>query len=208
MGGMNPLYYVLNPESPYHKRNSNSQTSSSPTSQFKLAGVISIAPLIALHPATQPSKLLEYAGRVAMRILPKFTMAQPVLVKYVSRNPTMLENIPKDKLLHNLGTLEGFVGMFDRAAWLDRLHVKKPQNIDAIAGNIPPIWAAHGTVDYITWHDGTKRLIESLDYVEDKTFKTYEGAYHKIMNEPDGLGEEMTRDATQWIEAYITQVEA
>lgn len=210
MGGMNPLYYVLNPQSPYHTRNSNTTNNqtSSPTSQLKLAGIISIAPLVTLHPAVQPSKLSEYAARIAQRVLPKMTVAAPMPSKYVSRNPTTLENIKKDKLLHNLGSLEGIGCMLDRGAWLNNLHAKKQQNLDALAGNIPPIWVGHGTKDYITGYDGTKRLVESLDYVEDKTLKTYEGALHKVMNEPDGVGEEMTKDATQWIEAHISKDEA
>ncbi|OKL59955.1 hypothetical protein UA08_04820 [Talaromyces atroroseus] len=209
MGGENSLYYVLNPESPYYK--TPTTKTSSPTSQFKLAGVIAAAPYISLHPATQPSRLLEISGRIALRILPKMTLKQGVDVKNVSRNPAVLENVERDNgyLFHKTGTLEGFAGMLDRAAWLNGLHTKKQKDVvsDGIAGNVPPLWVGHGTGDRATWFEASKRLVESLDYVDDKTFKSYEGAYHKLMNEPDGVGEEMTRDVAEWIEAHISQAD-
>jgi acylglycerol lipase len=210
MGGQISSYYLLNPQSPYYQK--PTPKSSSPTSQFKLAGVILIAPYIALHPATQPSRLLEISGRIAQMLLPKMTIKQKVEPKYVSRNPAILEDIEKDNghLHHKYGTLEGLGGMLDRAAWLNGLHTKKQRDYDGadvLTGNVPPVWIGHGTEDRATWFVASKRLFESLDYVDDKTFKEYEGAYHKLMNEPDGIGEEMTKDVTQWIEAHISKTD-
>lgn len=204
MGGMNVLYYALNPESPYHK-----QTTSS--TKVKVTGIISIAPLVAVHPATQPPKIIEYLGRLAQLIVPKMTMKQKVEPQWVSRNPAVRVDIENDHgvMFHNIATLEGLAGMLDRATYLNELHKKKKQHHELVAAeNIPALWVGHGSEDRITWFDASKRLVESLDTVKDKTFKNYKDAYHKLMNESEGVGEEMTRDVTEWIKARIPHDEA
>lgn len=205
MGGMNVLYYVLNPESPYHH-----QQGSTPTTKVKVAGILSVAPLIAVHPSTQPLKIVEYAGRIAKRIVPKMTMVQKIEPKWVSKNPAVEEDINNDKgvLYHNTGTLEGLAGMLDRGAWLNECYKKAIGKDYVYKGDVPPLWVGHGTEDRITWFDATKKLVEGLEWHEDKTFKEYGGAYHKLMNEPDGVGETMTKDVTEWIEARLAKDDA
>ncbi|EED24510.1 alpha/beta hydrolase, putative [Talaromyces stipitatus ATCC 10500] len=206
MGGMNVLYYVLNPESPYHHQAENTNA----TTKVKLAGVMSVAPLVAVHPTTQPLKIVEYAGRIAKRIVPKMTMVQNIDAKWVSKNQAVVDDIKDDKgvLYHNTGTLEGLAGMLDRGAWLNDLHKKTTAANHADGKNVPPLWIGHGTEDRVTWCDATRRLAQSLDHVDDKTYKEYEGAYHKLMNEPDGVAESMTKDVTEWIEARLPKSEA
>ncbi|KAI7975091.1 hypothetical protein EIK77_002114 [Talaromyces pinophilus] len=205
MGGMNVLYYVLNPESPYHH-----QQESTPTTKVKVSGILSVAPLVAVHPSTQPLKIVEYAGRIAKRIVPKMTMVQKIEPKWVSKNPAVVEDINNDKgvLYHNTGTLEGLAGMLDRGAWLNDCYRKAIRKDYVYRGDVPPLWVGHGTEDRITWFDATKKLVEGLEWHEDTTFKEYEGAYHKLMNEPDGVGEAMTKDVTEWIEARLAKDDA
>lgn len=206
MGGMNVLYYVLNPESPYHQ-----QDSSTPTTKVKVAGILSVSPLISVHPSTQPLKIVEYAGRIAKRIVPKMTMVQKIEPKWVSQNSAVEEDIINDKgvLYHNTGTLEGLAGMLDRGAWLNDCHKKAAvRKGDVYKGAVPPLWVGHGTEDRITWFEATKKLVEGLEWHGDKTFREYEGAYHKLMNEPDGVGEEMTKEITEWIEARLAKDDA
>ncbi|KAH8697745.1 putative alpha/beta hydrolase [Talaromyces proteolyticus] len=201
MGGMNVLYYSLNPESPYYT--AQSSTPATPTSQVKLSGVVSIAPLVAVHPTTQPPKIVELLGRVAVKVLPKVTMVQAIDAKWVSRDPVVVESIRKDAVLsHKTGTLEALNAMLGRGAWLDALH-KNPHSI-AAEDNIPPIWVGHGTADKITWFDATKRLMDNLK-IKDKTFKVYEDAYHKLTNDTEEVVEEVTGHIVTWIEEKLPQ---
>lgn len=200
MGGLNVLYYVLNPESPYYHQQDN-------TTKVKLAGVMALAPLVGLHPASQPLKIVEYAGRLAKRIVPKATMVQKLEAKWVSKNPAVYDDIINDKgvLFHNTATLEALGDMLDRVAWLNGCYKKTIGKDHVHKGDVPPLWAGHGTEDRITWFDATKNLIDGLEWHEDKTFREYPGAYHKLMNEPDGVGEAMTKDVTEWMEARLSK---
>lgn len=201
MGGMNVLYYVLNPESPYHH-----QQDSPLTTKVKVAGILSVAPLVAVHPSTQPLKIVEYAGRIARHIVPKMTMVQKIEPKWVSKNTAVEVDIVNDKgvLFHSTGTLEGMAGMLDRGAWLNECYKKATVH----KRDVPPLWVGHGTDDKVTWFEATKKLVEGLDWHGDKTFREYEGAYHKLMNEPDGVGEQMTKDVTEWMEARLAKDDA
>jgi acylglycerol lipase len=194
MGGMNSLYYALNPKSPYH--------SSATTREFKLAGVVSIAPLVAIHPTTQPLKVIEYAGRLAAKLVPKWTMVQDIDPMWVSRDDAVVEAIRKDGLLcHKTGTFEALAGMLERGAWLDGLH-KDASSINVTADGVPPLLVAHGTSDRITWFDATKRLVEAVQ-VKDKTFKEYDGGYHKLTNDTHGVAEQFTADVVEWLNGKI-----
>lgn len=200
MGGMNSLYYALNPESPYHNTTSNKD--------FKLAGVVSIAPLVAIHPTTQPLKIIEYAGRLAAKLVPKWTMVQDIDPMWVSRDDAVVEAIRKDALLcHKTGTFEALAGMLERGAWLDGLHKDASGGggggvIAAVADNVPPLLVAHGTSDRITWFDATKRMFEAVQ-VKDKTFKEYDGGYHKLTNDTHGVAEQFTADVVEWVNGKI-----
>ncbi|QKX55597.1 uncharacterized protein TRUGW13939_02693 [Talaromyces rugulosus] len=195
MGGMNSLYYALNPESPYHR---NAAT----TREFKLAGVVSIAPLVAIHPTTQPLKIIEYAGKLAAKLVPKWTMVQDIDPMWVSRDDAVVEAIRKDGLLcHKTGTFEALAGMLERGAWLDGLH-KDANVINTAADGVPPLLVAHGTSDRITWFDATKRLVEAVQ-VKDKTFNEYDGGYHKLTNDSNGVAEQFTADVVEWLNGKI-----
>lgn len=214
MGGMNVLYYVLNPESPYHRQQKQQQQQQQ-ASTIKLAGVMAVAPLVAVHPDSQPLKIVEFAGRIARHIVPKMTMVQKIQAQYVSKNQAVVDDITNDKgvLYHNTGTLEGLAGMLDRAAWLNSR--KSPAAVAAatpkgiaqaqtqLSLSVPPLWVGHGSDDRITWFDATRRLVDGMHDVADKSFASYEGAYHKLMNEPNGVAEKMTSDVMAWMEARL-----
>lgn len=205
MGGMNVLYYALNPESPYHH-----QQDSTPTTKVKVAGILSIAPLITVHPSSQPSKIVEYAGRIAKLLMPRMTMVQKLQPTWISKNPAVIDDLNNDKgvLFHNTGTLEGLAGMLDRGAWLNECYKKTIREDYVYRGDVPPLWVGHGTDDRITWFDSTKKLVEGLHFLEDTTFKEYKDASHKLMNESDGVGDAMTKDVTEWLEARLPKVDA
>lgn len=193
MGGGNVLYYTLSPESPYHV---------DPKKVVKLAGVVAIAPLVAIHPTTQPLKIIEYAGKLAAKLVPKWTMVQSIDPVWVSRDEAVVEAIRKDKrLCHRTGTFEALAGMLARGAWLDGLH-KDASPVAGVKDAVPPLLVAHGTDDRITWFDASKRMVEAVD-LKDKTFKEYEGAYHKLSNDTHSVAEQFTADVVEWLNGKI-----
>ena len=164
-------------------------------------GLLLESPYIALHPDSQPNGFTVWAGRLAARIAPSRKMLQKLDSTYMSRDPQVRKDWDEDKLCHDTGTLEGLAGMLQRAAELTALGKGT-----AVQGLKPdpgcPVWLGHGSDDRVTSYDESKRLFEKLR-VEDKTFKTYERAYHKLHAEPEGVKEQFVRDVGEWILAHV-----
>ena len=63
-----------------------------------------------------------------------------------------------------------------------------------------PVWFGHGTDDKLTSYPASKKLFDVLSAPDrDRTFRTYEAAYHKLHAEPDGVGEGFARDVGEWV---------
>lgn len=62
-----------------------------------------------------------------------------------------------------------------------------------------PIFWAHGTSDKATSFALSKKLFDRLDGDGLEVFKAYEGWYHALHLEPDGMKEQFARDVGEWI---------
>lgn len=139
----------------------------------QITGYVVESPWIALHPATQPSRALVLAGRLAARVMPRMQMVQKVEPKWVSRDEEVCKAYIADELCHDTGTLEGLAGMLNRAAELDRGEIQLKDGEGECR-----IWLAHGNLDHVTSFDASQRFMQKLE-VRDKEFKVYDGWYHK-----------------------------
>ena len=64
-----------------------------------------------------------------------------------------------------------------------------------------PLLLMHGTADQIASPDGSRQLYSALE-LEDKTFKTYDGFYHEILNE---IGKEVVyQDVLKWMDIHLS----
>ena len=176
-----------------------------------ISGILLEAPFISLHPDSRPNAVTYYAGKLAAKVLPKYQLLQQLEPKYLSRDPQVCQEWVDDKLNHDTGTLEGLAQMLQRAADLTAfaqgqtvknvgakttigVPVDKPESV--------PVWIGHGTEDKVTCPKTSRQLFEKLD-VKDKTYKSYEAAYHKLHVEPDGVAEEFAKDVADWILSRI-----
>ncbi|EGE85528.1 alpha/beta hydrolase [Blastomyces dermatitidis ATCC 18188] len=175
-GGAEVLYYALN----------------SSLDLPPIAGVLAYSPLIALHPSTRPWNLTVFLGRIASKVLPNFQLVQPLNEYLMSRDKRICEEWRQDPLCHDTGTLEGIGGMLDRGAWLEGEQVGKDCKYKG------PIWVCHGSADEINSYEASRSFVERLES-DDKTFKSYEGAYHKLHGEPEGVKEALAKDVAEWI---------
>ncbi|KAL1958200.1 hypothetical protein VTO42DRAFT_5055 [Malbranchea cinnamomea] len=178
MGGGEVLYYMLN----------------SPLFPPWIRGVLAYSPLIALHPKTQPSPLIVATGRLAAKIRPHRQMRQLLDPYLMCRDKRVCEDWKNDPLCHNLGTLEGLAGLLDRSAWLRKLK----SGDRASPKEDTALWVCHGTADQINDFEASKRFSQVVG-VRDKTFKAYEGGFHKLHGEPDGIKEALAKDIAEWI---------
>lgn len=165
-----------------------------------IRGLLLESPYIALHPDSQPRGFTIWAGKLAAKLAPSHQWLQKLDSTYMSRDPQVRKDWEEDKLCHNTSTLEGLAGMLQRAAELTSLSEgREVEGLKLDPGC--PVWVGHGSEDRVTNFAESKRLLEQLR-VEDKTFKTYEGAYHKLHAEPDGVKDEFARDVGEWILAH------
>lgn len=194
MGGAEALHFMMT-EPPRPRANGP------PIAPIR--GLLLESPHVALHPGNQPSAFTVWAGKLAARIAPSRQMLQKLDSTYMSRDHQVRKDWEEDKLCHDTGTLEGLAGMLQRAADLNALGGGRAvQGLTLDPGC--PVWLGHGKEDHVTSYDASKRLFEKLK-IEDKTFRTYEGAYHKLHAEPAGVKEEFVKGVGEWILAHIPE---
>jgi acylglycerol lipase len=67
-----------------------------------------------------------------------------------------------------------------------------------------PVFWAQGSEDKITSPTISKALYDRLEPYDEsdadaKTWKSFEGGYHQLHAEPEGMGEEYTKDVGEWV---------
>ncbi|KAL8694434.1 MAG: hypothetical protein Q9218_000926 [Villophora microphyllina] len=158
----------------------------------QISGYLCESPLVAIHEDTQPSRFVVVTGRLASKVLPKRQMVQRIERSYLCRDEEMCKAYEADDLCHDTGTLEGLAGMLQRASELDRGEVQ----FDDVEGC--RLWVGHGTEDRVTSFKATARFMDRLQ-IKDKTFKVYEGHYHKLHDEPGDNKVQFANDVADWI---------
>jgi acylglycerol lipase len=167
----------------------------------KLAGVAVWSPMIDTAPETRPLSLVVAAGRIAAKVVPGYKLVTKMDPSYMSRDPAVIEEYAKDTLCHDTGTLIGIAEMLDRGEKLQDPEVGKrfPQEV--------PVLVMHGTGDKVTCCNASRKFTENLK-VKDKTFKEYEGWYHKLHAEPGEDRVRFTNDVVDWVKARCTSAPA
>lgn len=158
--------------------------------RVNIRGYLAEAPYIALHPSSQPHAVTVYAGKLAAKILPHRQMVQKMDSSLMSRDPNVCKEWENDELCHDTGTLEGLAGMLGRAAELEGKTVVE-------AGG-QSVWIGHGSEDRVCSFQASRKFFEALTST-DKEFKVYDGGYHKLHAEPDGMGASVAKDVADWI---------
>jgi acetyl esterase/lipase len=141
-----------------------------------IRGYLLEAPFVDFSPASKPSFVTVFFGRLAGKILPHHQMVNKLDVKLVSRDPAVQKQMEADDLCHDTGTLEGLAGLLDRTGELASGKIKIGDG--AGEGGVTRIWIAHGDKDGITNYHASKALAERIE-AQDKEFKTYEGYFHR-----------------------------
>lgn len=147
------------------------------------------APFVAFAAEEVPNSLKIFAGRLVARLLPKHQMVHRIPPERLTRDPAIVEQLRNDELCHDTGTLQGLASLLDRTAALAAGKVNMGKHIKSMM-------LAHGSDDKTCSYDGAMKWMEA-QAIEDKTSKTYDGAYHQLHN--DFVKEEYTKDVVDWI---------
>lgn len=156
----------------------------------RVRGWILECPLIGLTAGGEPSSIKVLAGRLIGRVLPRQQIQHVVPPEYLSRDEAMVESVRNDALCHNTGTLEGLASMLDRTTMLSSGQVRLGKQVRSVL-------LAHGTQDKVCSYDAAVKFLERQVAVEDKTSKSYDGAYHQIHS--DHCKDEFAKDLSDWI---------
>ncbi|KAF7966674.1 hypothetical protein HWV62_37502 [Athelia sp. TMB] len=148
----------------------------SPETVAALSGVIVTSPFITL--TKPPSKVARWVGGKAGTILPGVIIPAVVKGEELSHDPKVAEAYNKDHLIRQVGSLRGVADMLDG------------------------IFIIHGTEDQVTSHKASQAFHDAI-LADDKKLSLYEGGYHELQNEPDGVSEKMVEECIAWIEARI-----
>jgi acylglycerol lipase len=65
-----------------------------------------------------------------------------------------------------------------------------------------PVLIVHGTEDMICSVEAAKQFVEKLT-ANDKKISLYDGGYHELQNEPDGVKEKFTDECAAWAEEHF-----
>ncbi|GJE97196.1 lysophospholipase-like protein [Phanerochaete sordida] len=159
-----------------------------------LAGVVGCSPLIYLaNPAPGWKRFL---ATHLSKLAPNMTLAAPMPEELFSRIPEKVEALKRDRLRRPEGTLKGLHDMIASAEQLlDNDKAKAwPENL--------PLLVTHGTADEVNSPAKSREFFDKVP-VQDKKFLSYDGAYHDLFNEADGIAERSLEDVISWIEVHV-----
>ncbi|RPB27725.1 alpha/beta-hydrolase [Terfezia boudieri ATCC MYA-4762] len=162
------------------------------THRDRFAGVVAQSPLIALHPHIKPWFTTVAAGKIAAKFFPNQQLLNKLDPKVMSRDKEVCRNFDEDELCHDTGTLTQLADMLGRGKSLQKEEVYAKYNPDI------PLLVAHGSGDMCTSYDASKEFVEKAN-IKDKTFKSYDGWYHKLHAEPGNDRLQFANDIADWI---------
>ncbi|KAL9014941.1 MAG: hypothetical protein Q9173_000446 [Seirophora scorigena] len=157
-----------------------------------ISGYICESPHVAIHEYTQPSRFVVVAGRLAAKVMPRRQMVQRIKPSFLCRDESVCKDFEADELCHDTGTLEGLAHMMQRAEDLDAGRLTS-EDLEGCS-----LWVGHGTEDQVTSFRATARFLDRLA-IKDKTFRVYNGHYHKLHAEPGDDKLKFAEDVAGWV---------
>ncbi|KZT41962.1 lysophospholipase [Sistotremastrum suecicum HHB10207 ss-3] len=161
-----------------------------------LSGVIATSPL--LRQAVPASKIQRWLGGKLSVLSPWTTIPAPVKAEDLTHDPAINEAYLKDPLILQKGTLKGLSDMLNWGEHISDLDYQDwPKDL--------PVLLLHGTADKVTSHLATEKFFNEVN-TSVKNYVPFEGGYHELHNEPDGVREKVIDECISWVEARIDPV--
>ncbi|KAI8455482.1 acylglycerol lipase [Phakopsora pachyrhizi] len=142
-------------------------------------GLILSSPLIQQASNVATNGTIIRLGSFIGAVLPKLPIRVGVSPEDICRDKFIQEKYEHDPLCAPIGTFKGVADMILGGKRLISEDFKNyPKNLKLLA--------VHGSGDKVTSHDATKELIRKTE-ADEKQFKSFDGYYHEMHNEPDEL---------------------
>ncbi|KAG0239246.1 Alpha/Beta hydrolase protein [Mortierella sp. GBAus27b] len=166
----------------------------------KLAGLIASAPLVLAAPPTRPYWPTLKAAGMASMVIPSFQVSTNLSSKYISRDPNEVAKYNTDPLVHGYGTIQGVYDMLTNGEALLNYRYKD------ITKEVP-LLICHGTSDGLTDPNASRAFYDKIQ-INDKEYKSYEGFYHELHNEPEADRRIVIDYYIQWIRKHLPATSA
>ncbi|KZT05769.1 alpha/beta-hydrolase [Laetiporus sulphureus 93-53] len=158
-----------------------------------LSGVIIASPTLLM--VDQPPRLMRWIISLLCIVSPNVQFPFRNNAQNLSRNPETNEAYIRDPLIRTAGSVKIVRDLVTEGeALLEKNYQYWPEDM--------PVLFIHGTGDKITMHQKTVAFYDSLS-TKDKQVILYEGAFHELHNEPDGVAEKMVDDCVKFMEAHL-----
>lgn len=160
-----------------------------------IKSVVACAPLVLLHPNTQPNIVLRTLAPVINALVPNFRIDSKLNYDYMTSNEGW-----KKYIMNHDGKLYGsasqFHDMFARGEMLTKNdYVSKwDQDISLLL--------LHGTDDNINWYDGSEKFFKLLDPKVDKKFCTVEDGRHSLFIENEKIFKVVFDDVVEFLNSH------
>jgi alpha-beta hydrolase superfamily lysophospholipase len=152
-----------------------------------IQGVIASAPWLKL--AFDPSKVDLLLASVMVNIWPSFTQPSKLDATAISRIPEEVEKYKADPLIHDKISPALFKSIHEAGLWA----------LDHAAEFPLPLLLAHGTADRLTSWAASNEFASKAK--GDFTFRSWEGLYHEMHNEPERA--EVLEGYAAWMEERL-----
>lgn len=158
-----------------------------------IRAIVACAPMVFLHPKTNPNIILRTFQPVINKIAPGVKIDSKLVVEYVTNNEKWRRYIKNSNALF-IGTVRLFNDMFDRGKNLtDPAFVKKFDPSIALL-------VLHGDTDYINALEGSKKFYSLLpDTVVKKKFIEVKDARHSLFLENDATLKKLLQDILEFL---------
>jgi alpha-beta hydrolase superfamily lysophospholipase len=153
-----------------------------------ISGFIASSPL--LRTATPPPRWKHLLGKHLRSLLPFLPLNNEVRAEDLSRDPEIVKAYKDDPLVHDRLTLR-FYDVLLAGEWAMR---------NAHELRVPAL-IMHGDSDRVTSYEASREFSELAGDI--CTFKSWEGFYHEIHNEPDG--KLAMNYMLEWLEYLISE---
>jgi acylglycerol lipase len=155
-------------------------------------GVIASAPLIKPGSGSAPNKVEEFLLKYLPKYFPNLVLPNDLDLSNICRDQERLEFYKKDTLIHNKASLQLAADILNNGVGL----------LDDALTFTLPLFVSHGTKDILTCPNASKEFVERV-VSKDKEYKTYQGYYHELHNEPLADRTVVYEDYKNWVLARV-----
>jgi alpha-beta hydrolase superfamily lysophospholipase len=155
-----------------------------------IKGAIATAPWMLL--GFDPPAFKMFLARIMKNIYPKFAEKADLDTSFLSRDKEEVRKYETDPLVHNTARAGTFFETYNAGKWA----------MEHSSELTLPLIILHGTSDKLIAHKGSENFVANAPK-NLITFKSLEGYYHEIHNEPAAERERVFLDIIGWLNSKL-----